>query len=168
MRLATIGDRDTLLYLVYCIQEEFAMTFEEACQIYYINKEIKHLRIEIARLEESRTFYKPIILTDMPKGGGDHRNETDDYLVKRQELEDMLNYALRKLQYERAKIEKFLQEIEDPELRLIVRLRCANNMSWSEIGEECNMDRRTASRKFYHFFDLQKDAHNARVKCDKL
>lgn len=144
------------------------MTFEEACQIYYINKEIKHLRLEKARLEESRTYYKPVILTDMPKGGGEHRNETDDYLVQKQELEDMLNYALRKLQYERAKIEKFLQGIEDPEIRLIVRLRCVNNMNWSDIGEEVHMDRRTVSRKFYHFFDLQKDAHNAHVKCDKV
>ena len=66
------------------------------------------------------------------------------------ELEDMLNYSLRKLQIERKKFEKFLTTVEDSEMRLILRLRCMN------------MDRRTASRKFYDFFKKQKDAHNAR------
>lgn len=128
------------------------MTFEEASQIYYINLEIKALRLELAKLKEERRYYKPNIITDMPRGGSGYINPQDEYLTKEQELEDMLNYALRKLQYERRRIEEFLNTVDDAETRLIIRLRCVNNMKWEDIGEEINADRRTVSRKFYKFF----------------
>ena len=127
------------------------MTIEEANQIYYINLEIKALQMDLARMEEARTYYKPIIMSDMPKGG-EHIDVTDEYLAKKQQIQDILNYALRKLQYERKRFEEFLECVENSETRLILRLRCVNNMKWEEIGEEVGMDRRTASRKFYSFF----------------
>lgn len=132
------------------------MTIEEASQIYYINLEIKALQLELAKMEEERNYYKPIILSDMPRGGGEHINPSDEYLVKRQEIEDMINYALRKLQYERKKFEQFLSTVDDAEMRLILRLRCVNNMKWEAIGNEINIDRRTVSRKFYKFFEKSK------------
>lgn len=128
------------------------MTFEEASQIYYINLEIKALRLELAKLKEERTYYKPNIITDLPRGGGGYKNAEDEYLAREQELEDMLNYSLRKLQYERRKIEEFLGTVKDAETRLIIRLRCVNNMKWEDIGDEIGADRRTVSRKFYNFF----------------
>lgn len=130
------------------------MTFEEASQIYYINLEIKALQLELAKMEEERNYYKPMILSDMPRAGGEHINPSDEYLVKRQEIEDMINYAMRKLQYERKKLEQFLNTVEDAEMRLILRLRCVNNMKWEDIGEELHMARTTASRKFYNFFKM--------------
>lgn len=132
------------------------MTFEEASQIYYINLEIKALRLELAKLKEERRYYKPNVISDMPRGGGEYINQEDEYLAKEQELEDMLNYSLRKLQYERRKIEEFLDTVGDAETRLILRLRCVNNMKWEDIGDEIGADRRTVSRKFYKFFEKNK------------
>jgi hypothetical protein len=37
-------------------------------------------------------------------------------------------------------------------------------MFWEDIGVEMNMDRRTASRKYYKFINENKVAHNAREK----
>jgi len=68
------------------------------------------------------------------------------------ELEELLSYNLKKLQEERRRMEEFLEGIEDHELRVILRLRCVNNMKWDEIGFEMNMDRRTVSRRFYGYF----------------
>ncbi len=127
------------------------MTFEEASQIYYINKEIKRIQLDLAELEQARTFYKPMRMDGMPRGSSTETS-TDRYLEEKELLEDELNYALRKLQYERRRIERFIDGISDAELRLIVRLRCINNMGWMDIGLELGMDRRTASRKFYNFF----------------
>ena len=140
------------------------MTIEEANQIYYINLEIKTLRLELTRIEESRTYYRSNKISDMPKGGGE-KDIVEEYLVEKQKIEDMLKYSMRKLQIEREKFERFLQEIDDSEIRLILRLRCINNLSWEQIGEEIKIDRRTASRKFYNFF---KNAHNAHEFYDKL
>lgn len=141
------------------------ITFEEASQIYYINKEIKHLQKELRDLEAERKYYKPSILSDMPKGRGEYRNIADEFLEKQEKLEDMLRYSLRKLQEERKKIEEFLESVENAEMRLILRLRCINNKSWGEIGKEIGADRTTISKKFYNFFKVSHNSHN---NCDNM
>ena len=126
------------------------MTVEEINSIYYINKEIEHIQRELYDLK-TKNFYKPNILTGMPKGNSE-RDIFSDYVEDIKTLEDMLHYNLKKLQIERKKMEEFLSSIEDVELRLIVRLRAVNNMKWEEIGAELGMERTTVSKKFYRFF----------------
>lgn len=128
------------------------ITVDDLSQIYYINREIKSLQLELAQLKE-QSFYKPNIMSDMPRGS-DKKDSNLEYVSSIMELEDLINYSLRKLQYERKKVETFLQTLPDPEIRLIMRLRAVNNMSWYEIGEELGRDRRTVSRKFYDYFKL--------------
>lgn len=141
------------------------MTLEEASQVFYINQEIKCIQKELQDLEASRRYYRPTHLSDMPKGRNGYSNLADGFLEKQKELEDMLGYAIRKLQKERMQFEVFLNSVDNAETRLILRLRCINNMGWKDIGEAVGMDRRTASRKFYGFF---KFAHNARHDCGNI
>lgn len=141
------------------------MTVEESKQIYYIIKEIEVIKKDLAELR-MKNPYKENIITDMPRGGGKNTDLTG-YVSDIMELEDMLNYALRRLQRERRKFEEFLDTVEDAEMRLILRLRCINNMRWEDIGAELHMDRRTASRKFYRFFKDLEDARNARENVVK-
>ncbi|MCL2866071.1 MAG: hypothetical protein FWE25_11110 [Lachnospiraceae bacterium] len=68
---------------------------------------------------------------------------------------ELLEESLQKAYQEREQLEKLVEKIQDPEIRVIVRLRCINNVGWQEIGEEIGMDRRTASRKYYDFFGKQ-------------
>ena len=108
---------------------------------------------ELTKLQQDRNFYKPNIISDMPRGGGSAESDVDRHLEQELRLRGMLKYSLEKLQEERRKFEEFLDGVEDPELRLILRLRCVNNLSWHEIGEQLGMDRRTASRKFFGYFE---------------
>lgn len=128
------------------------MTYEEAMEIYYIKAEIKSLQKELQQHEESRRYYKTVILTDMPKGRGQNKNPTDEYLIKEQNLKDMLRYSLNMLQNELIRFEEFLKNIKNAEMRTVLRLRCINNMGWQEIGDEIGVDRTTASRMFRRFF----------------
>lgn len=128
------------------------ITLEEAERIYYINLEITSIQLDLARLRESRVYYKSNIITDMPRGGGEHGNPEDEYLEMEMELERMLKHALRKLQKEKVRMEAFLGSVTNAEMRLILRLRCINNMTFADIGIRLGMDRRTVSRKFYAFF----------------
>lgn len=132
------------------------MTFENAQEIYYINTEIKAIQLELARHEANRKYYRTVILSDMPKGKGEHINPTDEWMIKEQQLKDMLKYSLNKLQNKMIEFEECLKTVEDAEIRVILRLRCINNMSWGEIGDNIGMDRRTASRKFNKFFSMDK------------
>lgn len=127
------------------------MTIEELSEIYYINKEIKSLQMELADLKQ-KNFYKPNIMTDMPRGG-EREEQNLKYVSDIMLIEDLINYSLRKLQYKRKTVEEFLNTVEDAELRSIMRLRAVNNMSWYQIGEELGKDRRTVSKKFYDYFE---------------
>lgn len=129
------------------------ITYEDLISIYSINIEIKKIQEEIARLRE-QNFFKPNILSDMPKGG-EGKDLLLEYANKSKTLDEMLNYSLCRLQEKRVQLEDFIESIQDNETRLIVRLRCINNMDWQQIGEEMCMDRTTASKKFYNFLDEQ-------------
>lgn len=135
------------------------MTFEEASQIFYVKREIDKLYKELADLKQ-QSFVKPINISDMPRGGVS-KDLFVEYTNSILELEDMIRYSLMKLQRERKKIEQFLDTIKEPELRLIIRLRCVNNMNWKEIGKEVGCERTTASKKFYKYFKDQNISHNS-------
>lgn len=129
------------------------MTFEDLISVHNINIEIKKVQEEIQQLRE-QNFFKPNIISDMPRGGTG-KDMLVEYVEESKRLDDILNYSLRKLQEKRAEIEEFICGIEDNETRLIVRLRCINNMDWIDIGEELGMERTTASKKFYKYLDEQ-------------
>lgn len=135
------------------------MTEKDMGQMYYLNKEIERLNEELNWME-CKSMMKSPILTGMPFGGG-VSDKTADYAVRIEEIRNLIDISVKKLLYTRAEIERFLQEIEDPELRLIIRLRSINHLGWQEIGEELGMDRRTASRKYQKFCD-EVFAHNVR------
>lgn len=130
------------------------ITYEDLMSVHSIIIEIKKIQEEIMELRE-QNFFKPNIISDMPKGG-EGKDMLLEYANKSKMLDDMLNYSLCRLQEKRATIQQFIEEIEDNETRLIVRLRCINNMDWQQIGAELGMDRTTASKKFYNFLDEQK------------
>lgn len=56
------------------------MTMEEASQIHYILAEIRVIQQELAKLQQDRNFYKPNIISDMPKGGGSTESDVDRHL----------------------------------------------------------------------------------------
>jgi hypothetical protein len=94
--------------------------------------------------------YRSPQITGMPFGGG----ISDPVGVIATELSErkmLLNLACAKAEIERNRLERFIASIEDAEMRLIIRLRHVNSLTWEEIGEEIHADRRTASRKYYKF-----------------
>lgn len=138
------------------------MTFEEACQIYYINEEIKILKKELCELEEerkNRPYSKAITYSDMPKGCGmsDPMVDVDELVDQEKTVRQMIAYNIQRLQRARKDMEIFLQTIEKAEERLILRLRCINNMTWQEIGDEIGMSRMTVKRKWDKFWQENKD-----------
>lgn len=136
------------------------MTIKEANAIYYINIEIKRIEKDIAELEASRSYYKPVNLDGMPRGSPGGFNVSEEYLEKHDRLDQMLNAKLRQLKQKQLEFETFLSSIDDSELRLIMRLRCINNMTWEEIGSEMGFHRTSVSGKFYSYFNDQ-HSHNS-------
>jgi hypothetical protein len=123
------------------------LTEKELNQLHWINKEIEVLKRQKEELE-SKSYIKGQEITDMPFGTGT-TNKTCDRAVAMQELNELYEIKLKELYLVRGRIERYINSIDDAELRLILRLRCINNMNWDNIGDEIGMDRRTASRKYF-------------------
>lgn len=130
------------------------MTEGELNKLHFINKEIGVLKKQKEDLE-MRSYVSGQQITDMPFGTGTS-NKTCDRAVAMQEINELYEIKLRELFVTRAKIERYINIIDDSETRLILRLRCINNMNWDEIGDEVGMDRRTASRKYFRFIGENK------------
>ena len=69
-----------------------------------------------------------------------------------------INLALIKAEIEKNKIERYISQIDDSEMRTIIRLRCIEFRTWEQIGAELHMHRTTAKRKISNYI---KNAHNA-------
>lgn len=119
------------------------MKLDDLKKIYYTKKEIAKLQQELESCRQS--------LSGMQKE--DTNDLYNDYKEDVEAVELELQSSLRMLQKERKETEEMLMDIKDPEVRLIARLRVVNNLSWKEIGQQLNMDRTTASRKFYSLFE---------------
>ncbi|MDF2537427.1 MAG: hypothetical protein K0S76_448 [Herbinix sp.] len=109
------------------------------------------------QLEElkSRSYIKGQEITDMPFGSGTS-DKTCDRAIAELEIEELYDIKLKELYLVRGRIERYINAVDDTELRLILRLRCINNMNWDCIGDEIGMDRRTASRKYYKYIKENK------------
>ena len=128
------------------------MTEKELSQIHYINIEIRMITEELARLN-NKSIIKGQEITGMPFVSGTS-DKVADIATEKAELEMLLETNIKKLYLVRNKTERFLQTIDDAEIRLIIRLRAINDMGWREIGELVGMERTTVSKKYRNFLKV--------------
>lgn len=111
-------------------------------KLYYLKQEIIELQDEIKSLSELTS----IELTGMPHGGK-ISNPTEQYFIKKQKLIDKLNNKLEKYTDELTTIESFIDSIDDPDVRVIARLRFIDNLKWEQIGKIVHFDRTVCYKK---------------------
>lgn len=133
------------------------MTEKELNQLHWINKEIGVLKKQLEELK-SRSYIKGQEITDMPFGSGTS-DKTADRAIATREIEELYEIKLKELYLVRGRIERYINTIEDGEVRLIVRLRSINNMDWESIASEVGYERTTVAKKYRHYI-----SHNSHDK----
>ena len=133
------------------------MTEKELSGLYYLNRETEMLQKELDELEYS-TGVKSIVLSHSPKSKR-RRLGVEDLAAEKADLKAIIQLNLLKIQRERARIERFIGNIKDPETRLIFRLRHINGMKWREIGQEMHMCHTKAYKKHKSFLINQQNQH---------
>ena len=109
------------------------MTECDLSKYFWLAKEIEALEKELGRNRAQYTM-------DENK---EINRQREIILIKK------MNEAAREL----LNIEKYLNEIDDPEIRLILRLRYCMRMTWGAIGDEIFMSPSGALRKCMRFLD---------------
>lgn len=126
------------------------MTKKELSQLFYINLEIKDIKEKIEEIESR--YIGAINYSNDRVQTGRISDSTRDIAIKVAELTELYEVKLKELFIQRARIERFIDGIEDSDIRLIVRLRHINCMTWEQIGQEMNYHYSTIIKKYQNHF----------------
>ena len=108
------------------------MTKKELSQLYYLKKEIRQQQKRLQELENAATSCTAKI-TGMPHGMGIN-DKISKYAAQIADLKGLLDLNLKKCFYELNRINRFIESVEDSEMRMILTLRYIQNLSWQKVA----------------------------------
>ncbi|MBV4425274.1 hypothetical protein [Clostridium tyrobutyricum] len=100
----------------------------ELSQLYYLNRDIEQLKNKIEALEHIVNY------AAVEKKYMTLSNTIDKYKQKIEELKDLLNINMYKCFYELKKINRYIESIDDIQMRMIIKLRYINGLNWKQIA----------------------------------
>ena len=110
------------------------MTKKELSQLYYLKKEIKEQQRRLAKLEETATNCSAQI-TGLPSGNG-ISDKTGNYAAQIADLKALLDSNLKKCFDELNRLNRYIQSVDDSQMRTILRLRYIQGLTWQRIAFE--------------------------------
>lgn len=108
------------------------MTKKELSQLYYINREIEQLQARLNELECLATSSTQKI-TGMPSATG-VSDMVGRYAAEIADLEALLDLNLKKCFYELNRLNRYIQSVEDAQMRMILSLRYINGLHWDQVA----------------------------------
>lgn len=108
------------------------MTKKELSQLYYLKREIKEQQKRLEELETLATACTARI-TGMPHGTGIN-DKIGKYAARIADLKGLLDLNLKKCFYELNRINRFIESVQDSEMRMILTLRYIQNLSWQKVA----------------------------------
>lgn len=120
-----------------------------------LNREVEILKNEIKELEfkprEQVADIAKDYSTGYPVAIKIEGYGSEEYIKAKQRLHNRLNQKLVAIQEEREEIEKYLDSVEEPELRIILRLRYVNGLTLNQISKEMRYSVATIKRRLKEF-----------------
>ena len=108
------------------------MTKRELSQLYYLKKEIKEQQRRLEELETAATSCTAKI-TGLPSGKG-VSDQVGKYSAQIADLKVLLDLNLKKCFYELNRLNRYIQSVDDSEMRTILTLRYINGLSWQKVA----------------------------------
>ena len=108
------------------------MTKKELSQLYWLGREIEEQQRRLAEFETLATSCTSRI-TGMPHGRG-VSDKLAAYTVEIADLRDLIDMNLKKCFYELKRLTRYINGIEDSQIRQILSLRYINGLSWQRIA----------------------------------
>lgn len=114
------------------------MNIKQLNTLYYKKKDIQELEYQLAELNNLGSAP----YNDMPKGNITS-DPTGNFVVKKSRIMEKLKKYRSEYLKEYERINDFVNEIEDDEIRLIARLRFIKNKDWFYIAAEISPEHKT-------------------------
>ena len=119
-------------------------------QLYYIEKEIAAYREE-RNLLGARGAKSTQVLSDMPRSSGISR-KVEDAALDAVEVDEVIAYAIKKRETEKAKLLGEIGKVEDSEMRLILFHRYVQCLPWRRVAKLLNSTPEAVRNKDKRFF----------------
>lgn len=134
----------------------YQMTIEELKKLYVIKKQIQQIEEKLSSISimSSTSFSNNEIHTH------NQNSPTERIATTKIKLKENLVNKLNKLYEEELKIEKFIDEIQDVEIQMIIRMRFIDLKTWKEIGKELEYDRTSPYYKLKKYLKGVKNNEN--------
>lgn len=145
------------------------MTKHDLSQLYYLNREIVQLQKKLDELESLKISCTSQI-TGMPRVLG-FSDKVGNYAAEIADLKSLLDLNLKKCFYELNRINRYIQSIDDSEMRQIIALRYVNGLSWNQVAASISVYATESSVRKAHDRFLQKELKAVRFvrsSCDKI
>ncbi|MDR1703637.1 MAG: DnaD domain protein [Clostridiales bacterium] len=129
-------------------QRRKSVIIDNPRRLFILRKEAERLAKELYSLNCDLAYVASASLSLAPAKASGKRSPVEEYAVKKAALEEKIFENKEKIIDEYTRLETAIGAVEDPEARMILRLRIIDGLGWEEIGEELHMHRTTAMRKF--------------------
>ena len=126
-------------------------------KLYWIKKEIKQIEEQIKEL----TVLSAVSFSGMPSGNS-VSSPVEKFNERLEDLKQKLAIKHAESLEEKERIERYIETIDDVEIRVIARARFIECKSWQKIGDENFMDRTTVYRKLDKYIRERKGAEDDR------
>lgn len=131
--------------------KKLSITKEELESVYYLQKELAMWEKRKEELEAD------IALSGIASDGMPHGNSvgspTERKAIKLMETATVIEGKKTEIKLTIADIEKFIMNIDDPKIRMIIEYRCTMCMKWEDIGKLLSYDRTTVAKMYKDFID---------------
>jgi len=133
----------------------------ELSQLYYLNREIEEQQRRLQELEALATSCTSHI-TGMPKAQG-VVDRLAGYVAEIADLRGLIDLSIKKCFFELNRLNRYINGIEDSQMRLILSLRYINGLSWQQIAFSIGeYDEQYPRRKHNAFLRTQVDENDER------
>ena len=131
------------------------MTKKELSQLYYLKKEIKTQQKRIKELEAAATSCSSK-MDGLPSGKG-ITDKIGNYAAQIADLKSLLDLNLKKCFYELNRLNRYIQSVEDSQIRMILTLRYVSGLTWQQIAKSMGRigDGSTERKKLNRFLKYQ-------------
>ncbi len=108
------------------------MNKKELSQLYYLNREIEEQQRRLQELEDMATSCTSHI-TGMPRISG-ISDKVGKYAAEIADLKGLLDLNLKKCFYELNRINRYIESVQDSQMRMILSLRYVNGLNWEQVA----------------------------------
>ena len=117
-------------------------------KLYWLKQEIAQIENQIKEL----TVLSATSMNGMPSGSN-VSSPVERFYDRLERLKAKLQTKLDEYIIEKERIEDYIENIEDAEVRVIARKRFIENKDYQTIGDEMYIDRTTAYKKLKRYFE---------------